>query len=414
MLWIASLLALITLSCGDPESPFRALPFDRAQSIAKEEQKIVLIDFFTTWCGPCKKLDSTTWKDPEVIAWMTKNCIALKLDAEQNTELASRFHVGAYPTIVLLKSDGTVIDSLVGYREPKAFLTDAADALAGRSSLSRAAEAAKAGEKNPTARMQYGDELARVGRYEEALAEYLWCFDNGRKSMGFAGVRLSFLLSDITRLGEKHPPALRALEERRDAAEARVLAAPTSFEELSDASALNRALKTPQRTIALYDRLRAAGPVSANAKSALGQVILAPLVEARRYVDALELFSKPEGFVRDSIRMHQSAEALRSKMGDAGDADLDAMLKGSIVGRCAPIYEALVGAGRDDKAAEVAEMLIAFAPAASTYVSLIDLAARAGRADTAKGNGAKGLAAKKDAADTKAIEQALARLTAPK
>ncbi|MEQ1736438.1 MAG: thioredoxin family protein, partial [Rhodoglobus sp.] len=122
MLWTAALLAIATLSCGDPEGPFRSLSFERAQVLAAQEKKIVLIDFFTTWCGPCKKLDATTWKDAQVLEWMQKNCIALKVDAEQDRELAARFHVGAYPTIVLLKADGTVIDRLVGYRDAKDFL----------------------------------------------------------------------------------------------------------------------------------------------------------------------------------------------------------------------------------------------------------------------------------------------------
>lgn len=414
MLWIASVLALVTVSCGDSEAPFRAIPFERAQSLAREEQKIVLIDFFTTWCVPCKKLDTTTWKDADVLAWMSKNCVALKLDAEQKTQLAERFHVGAYPTIVLVKADGTVIDSLVGYRDAKTFLADATHAMAGVSSLTRAAEAVKADGKNPMARMSYGRELARAGRSDEALAEYLWCFDNGRKSMGFTGVRLSFLLGDISGLGKKYPPALRALEERRDAAEARVLANPGSTDDIADASALNRELKTLQRTLALYDRLRAAGPVSSNAKAALGGEILAPLVEARRYADALDLFSKPEGFVKDSIRMHRSADTLRSSMGEADDAELDAMLKANLVQRCAPIYEALAGAGREEKASEVAEMLITFAPASTTYVSLIELSARAGRVEVARALGTRGVAAMKSPADSEAIEKAVARLDAPR
>jgi thiol:disulfide interchange protein len=48
-------------------APFRPLHFCEAKKAAEAEQKIVFIDFFTTWCEPCKKLDRTTWKDPEVV-----------------------------------------------------------------------------------------------------------------------------------------------------------------------------------------------------------------------------------------------------------------------------------------------------------------------------------------------------------
>ena len=40
--------------------PFEDLPFAAALKQAQAENKIVFIDFFTTWCGPCKKLDATT------------------------------------------------------------------------------------------------------------------------------------------------------------------------------------------------------------------------------------------------------------------------------------------------------------------------------------------------------------------
>ena len=164
-------LALAAFCSPTDQEAFRTITFEQAQTAAQQEKKVILIDFFTTWCVPCKKLDETTWKDEGVVKWIGEHCVALKLDAEKNVEIAKRFHVEAYPTMVLLKADGSVIDSLVGYKDAKEFLASANDALAGKDSLARAKEKLVGHEKDPMEREQHGDALASAGKYEEALAE---------------------------------------------------------------------------------------------------------------------------------------------------------------------------------------------------------------------------------------------------
>ncbi len=48
-----------------------------------KENKLIIVDFYTDWCGWCKKLDSETYVDPEVIALMNKYFYPVKFDAEQ-------------------------------------------------------------------------------------------------------------------------------------------------------------------------------------------------------------------------------------------------------------------------------------------------------------------------------------------
>jgi thiol-disulfide isomerase/thioredoxin len=210
-----------TVAAGDDEGPFRPMSFDQAKRAAAEGGKrMVVVDFYTTWCGPCKMLDQTTWKDQGVRDWLAKEAICLKIDAEKETALADKYWITAYPTILLLRPDGSEVDRLVGYRNAKTFLAEARDALAGNDSLSRARKKLEgAGKDNPMLRMSYGDALAQNGRNEEALAEYLWCFDHGLEhNQAFTGVRVSFLLLKIAQLGRTEPSALDELRKRRDAA----------------------------------------------------------------------------------------------------------------------------------------------------------------------------------------------------
>lgn len=104
--------------------PFRDLAYTAALEAARAEQKLVLIDFFTTWCPPCKKLDKETWPDPRVAKWLSERTVALKVDAEEDADLARLYRVEAYPTIVIAKADGTEIDRLIGFLGPEEFVTE--------------------------------------------------------------------------------------------------------------------------------------------------------------------------------------------------------------------------------------------------------------------------------------------------
>src|SRR5580693_5216657 len=72
-------------------APFSDLTFEAARKEASRSERIVLVDFYTTWCGPCKMLDKNTWTDAKVIQLLEQKTVALRLDAEKETDLAKRY-----------------------------------------------------------------------------------------------------------------------------------------------------------------------------------------------------------------------------------------------------------------------------------------------------------------------------------
>jgi len=108
---------------------FHDIEFEEALLAAKRDGKVVFIDFFTTWCGPCKMLDKQTWPDPTVDEWLKENTVGLKIDAEKSVDLATRYQVQVYPTMVFIAPDGQLIGRLRGYMGPAAFLKKAERAL---------------------------------------------------------------------------------------------------------------------------------------------------------------------------------------------------------------------------------------------------------------------------------------------
>lgn len=376
-----ALVLLATIFVATPvEGPFQDLTFDQALAAAKRDNKVVMIDFFTTWCGPCKKLDAITWKDTGVVAWLGEKTIALKIDAEKEADLSKKLNIKGYPTLLFLKADGTELDRIVGYKDPKEFLSNASDALAGKNAVTRAKERLAGNESDPSARDEYASELARSGRYEEALKEYLWCFDHGRESPGYGGVRLSFLLGSIHDLGRSYPPAIAALEQRRDSAAALLEEGTGSWEELHDFTALNRELGTQDRNLALFDRLREKGSLPEQVRFGFVQHILPQLAKARRYKDILELVPEPESFVKDSMARARMTDIFNQEMDDETRKMMEsaqAQMRFRLVEDAIPVYEAVLGSKDTKIATRIADQLIEFLPRGTTYKELIEAAIRA-------------------------------------
>ena len=78
----------------------------------------VLLDFFATWCGPCKMLAPILEEIAKENAGKIKVC---KVDVDEEGELATAFRVQSIPTLVAFK-DGKAINMAVGYRKKEDLL----------------------------------------------------------------------------------------------------------------------------------------------------------------------------------------------------------------------------------------------------------------------------------------------------
>ncbi len=117
------------------------MTWNEVEGALKKEKRKVFVDVYTEWCGYCKQMDKTTFKDKEIINYINENFYAVKFDAEDPetitldgnkykyvksdkrgyNQLAADLLKGrlSYPTIVFLNDDLSLIQPIPGYLKPE-------------------------------------------------------------------------------------------------------------------------------------------------------------------------------------------------------------------------------------------------------------------------------------------------------
>ncbi|HPE98489.1 MAG TPA: DUF255 domain-containing protein [Chitinophagales bacterium] len=141
---LSGLLFLQPVTGGEETSASEGiqwLTLEEAVALSAKEEKPLLIDFYTDWCGWCRKLDATTYQDQKVIDYVNKYFYAVKFDAESQDsyefngktygfkagggrgtnefalKYASRNGRLGYPTTTFMFADGESLMVVPGYQD---------------------------------------------------------------------------------------------------------------------------------------------------------------------------------------------------------------------------------------------------------------------------------------------------------
>lgn len=173
------IILLLTLPVLAPAQGVAFEHFSWAETLAKakKENKLVFMDAFTTWCGPCKMLNKQTFPDSSAGVFFNQYFVNLKMDMEkgEGMDLARKYGVEVYPTLLFFNADGVVIHRAAGFYPPAEFLALGKIAIDSTRNLSALETRYRNGNRDRTTLLQLLE--ARTAAYDPnagALAdEYL-------------------------------------------------------------------------------------------------------------------------------------------------------------------------------------------------------------------------------------------------
>ena len=191
---------------------------EQAAAKAKAENKLIFLDCYTQWCGPCKKMAKETFTLAEVGAVMNPKFVNIKIDMESayGAPLAKKLQIQAYPTFVIFNADAQEISRFLGYHDAPSFLKVLEEK--GKDDASAGLKARfDAGERDPKFLYEYlasltaaykGDEANTVAEAILDGKEETFAADSTLRMIFFRNITNPFAKSFV--YTAKHPEALTA------------------------------------------------------------------------------------------------------------------------------------------------------------------------------------------------------------
>ena len=136
---------------------------------AKAEKKLVFLDAYASWCGPCKKLSNSTFPDPEVGAFFNQHFVNAKIDMEkgEGVELSEKFKVAAFPTLIFVDSNGVEVHRAMGYLSPEQLIEVGKKAINPSTQSGTMKRRYEEGDRDPAFVREY---LASLSEMEDPMA----------------------------------------------------------------------------------------------------------------------------------------------------------------------------------------------------------------------------------------------------
>ncbi|MBS1771380.1 MAG: thioredoxin family protein [Bacteroidetes bacterium] len=103
---------------------FKEIGWEATLKEAKKSNKLIFVDVYTSWCGPCKLLRKNTFPDKALGDYFNANFVNVAFDAEvgDGIKVAEKFSVPGYPCLLILDKDGNEIGRTMGYQGPEDLL----------------------------------------------------------------------------------------------------------------------------------------------------------------------------------------------------------------------------------------------------------------------------------------------------
>jgi thioredoxin-related protein len=150
--------------------------WEEALEAAKTQDKVIFVDAYTTWCGPCKRMSKTVFTKEDVGEFYNRNFINMKIDMEkpEGRAFQQKYPVAAFPTLYYIDGDGKTVYNTKGARSAEQFLELGRTVLGKTDKSEEFAEKYEAGDRGPELVLNYVKALNKAGKPSLKIAnDYL-------------------------------------------------------------------------------------------------------------------------------------------------------------------------------------------------------------------------------------------------
>lgn len=215
---LCSLFSISNLWAADGIDFFHGT-LKEAQELAAKEHKLIFMDAYTSWCGPCKRMAKEVFSTEEAGAFFNEHFINLKVDMEkgEGPKLASKYRVNSYPTLLFLNEKGEVVHAAKGGRGVAQFIDLGKAALSKNDRSQEYAKEYEKGKRDPEFLRAYAYALLKSSKPALKIAnEYVRTQDklDSKENLEFL---FDFALesdSKIFELATQHQKQLIALKSK--------------------------------------------------------------------------------------------------------------------------------------------------------------------------------------------------------
>ncbi|MBK1897542.1 thioredoxin family protein [Chryseobacterium paridis] len=193
---VSGLFVFFTVILFAQESiQFQDAPFKDLIAKAKKENKIVFIDAYASWCGPCKLMEKNVFTKKSVGNYYNANFVNARFDMEkgEGREIAAKYGVRSYPTYLFLNGDGELVSQNLGYMEESVFLAMAQDINSPNNKKGSLKDRFAQGEKDPEFLINIM-KLNSTSDFEFAKKASERYFENKKKTEELSKDDIGFLL----------------------------------------------------------------------------------------------------------------------------------------------------------------------------------------------------------------------------
>ena len=117
-------LSSVTLFAQHRSITFEHTSFKEIKAKALKENKLIFIDAYTSWCGPCKRMAREVFTNDTVADYYNKNFVNAKIDMEkgEGVDIAKQYDVRCYPNLLFVDGNGNIVHRVAGGMSPKEFI----------------------------------------------------------------------------------------------------------------------------------------------------------------------------------------------------------------------------------------------------------------------------------------------------